>query len=103
MTARDEAPDEVEALALILRGDIGPEKGGLPWAMVADAYRSSARRAIAAGFHRQGQITADEREALSVFDPSVDARMHQYLVPTQGNPQRALRLAVHDILRANPR
>jgi hypothetical protein len=70
-------PDEIEALALILRGDIGPEKGGLPWAMVADAYRSSARRAIAAGFHRQGPVPDDtEWEYAWEADEAVRATLH---------------------------
>lgn len=47
--------DEREALARLLRGDVGI--GGMPWETVADAYRKSADRAIAAGFRRQGPIT----------------------------------------------
>lgn len=41
----------------------------------------------------------DDREALSVFDASITTRMNEYLSSASGNPQRALRLAVHDVLR----
>lgn len=63
-----------------------------------DDYRKEATKVLAV-FEDAQAPTDDEREALSLFDESIFAKMKEYLITAQGSPTYALRLSVHDLLR----